>query len=183
MNTSNNGAIAATLLCAGWCAAAGAATGQQPITVEDILRAEEQWGNAIVAIGQAYTEHKDYQAAAAQAIDQLYGYAVAPVLFKPTKAAAQEFRLTREDALSYFVGGKIPEDHGFALQPWSKVRFENAGYNIDTDSATAMGDYYFTDARTGQEVKVDYTFEYFRAPDGRLLISVHHSSFPYHPEH
>lgn len=183
MKTSSSGAIAAAGLCAGWFAAVGAAHGQQPITVDEIMQAEQRWGEAIVAIGQAYTEHRDYRAVAEQAIDQLYAYRIIPVLFKPTKASEPEFRLTRDDALSYFIGGHIPEDHGFALQPWSKVRFQNAGFNIDSNSATAMGDYFFTDGRTGQEVKVDYTFEYFRGPDGRLLISVHHSSFPYRPGH
>ena len=183
MMSTRYGAIGAALACAGWCAGLGAAPGQPPITVAEILQAERQWGEAIVAIGKAYSEHRDFRAVAAQALDHLYGYSWTPVLFKPTKAAEQEFRMTRDDALSYFVGGKVHEDHGFALQPWTKVRFENAGFSIDSDSATAMGNYFFTDASSGTEVKVDYTFEYFRAPNGHLLISVHHSSLPYHPEH
>jgi hypothetical protein len=183
MKRARNGALGAALVCAGWCATVGAASGQASIRVDEILQAEQQWAEAIVAIGKAYTQHQDYQRVAAKAVDRLYGYAVTPVLFKPTKAAEREFRLTRDDALSYFVGGKVHEDHGFALQPWAKVRFENAGFSIDGDSATAMGNYYFTDAKSGSEVKVDYTFEYFRGPYGRLLISVHHSSLPYHTEH
>ena len=183
MKQTQKGALGAALVYAVWCAAAGAATSPALITVDEIEQAEQQWGEAIVAIGNAYRHHQDYRAAAAQAVDHLYGYSWKPVLFKPTKAAQQEFRLTRDDALSYFVGGKVREDHGFALQPWTQVRFENAGFSIDGDSATAMGNYFFTDAKSGNEVKVDYTFEYFRGPDGRLLISVHHSSLPYHPEH
>jgi hypothetical protein len=153
------------------------------ITEAAVLAAQETWGNGIVAIGKAYTDGGDFRAIAAGHVDALYGYDEGTVLFKPTKAAAEQFRLNEDDALSYFVGGRVGEDHGFALQPWTAVRFENAGMIIDSDSATAMGNYFFTDANTGNEVKVEYTFEYVRGPDGALLIVVHHSAFPYHPEH
>ena len=175
--------ITALLFAAGSATPALGSPSPASITVADVVQAETRWGEAIIAIGKAYTDHQDYKAVAAQAVDTLYGYDEGPVLFKPTKAAEKEFRLTEEDALSYFVCGCVPEDHGFALQPWSKIRFENSGIIFDGDSATAMGDYFFTDANTGKEVKVDFTFEYFKGPDGNLLISVHHSSFPYHPEH
>jgi hypothetical protein len=82
-----------------------------------------------------------------------------------------------------FVTGVVPEDHGFALQPWSAVRFENAGIIIDADSAVAMGNYFFTDANTGKEAKAEFTFGYVRGTDGKLLINVHHSAFPYQPSH
>ena len=42
-----------------------------------------------------------------------------------------------------------------------------------------MGNYYFTDTNTGEEVKVDYTFGYRQDEDGKLYINLHHSSFPY----
>ena len=105
------------------------------------------------------------------------------MLFKPTKAAHDQFRETKAEAMSYFVGGENPEDHGFAIQPWSAVRFENNGIVIDADADTAeaMGNYYFTDAKTGTEVKVEYTFAYKRLKDGRLAIFLHHSSLPYQP--
>ena len=84
---------------------------------------------------------------------------------------------------SYFVEGIVPEDHGFAIQPWNKVRFENAGIFIDDDSALAMGNYFFTDANTGLEAKVEFTFGYIKGKNGNLLINLHHSSFPYNPGH
>ncbi|MGQ9831530.1 MAG: hypothetical protein ACUVQI_07980, partial [Thermochromatium sp.] len=104
------------------------------------------------------------------------------VLFKPTKAAVDEFRETREEALSYFVTGVEAEDHGFALQPWSRVRFVNHQIVINQDTAEAMGNYYFTDAKTGEVVKADFTFGYRRAADGHLVVFLHHSSLPYRPE-
>ena len=155
--------------------------GQGRITESEILEAQEDWGAAIVAIGAAYSEGEDYRTVAEETVDALYGYAEGPVLFKPTKASEKQFRLTREEAVSYFVSGALPEDHGFAIQPWSAVRFENAGFVIDGDSAIAMGNYYFTDANTGTEAKVEYTFGYFRDGEGKLRINLHHSSFPYEP--
>ena len=155
----------------------------KPITEAEVHQAQKIWGDGIVAIGDAYTKKGDYKELATTHVDTLYAYDEGTVLFKPTKAAAQQFRLTESDAISYFVTGVVPEDHGFALQPWSAVRFENAGILIDADSAVAMGNYFFTDANTGKEAKVEFTFGYVRGADGKLLINVHHSAFPYQPSH
>ena len=135
-----------------------------------------------MAIGRAYSDGGDFRALTKALLASLYGYDdFSPVLFKPTKASATPFRFDRESALSYFVGGGVTEDRGFALQPWSAVRFKNAGVFVDGDSATAMGEYFFTDARSGAETKVEYTFQYERARDNTLKIVTHHSSLPYKP--
>jgi hypothetical protein len=76
--------------------------------------------------------------------------------------------------------GKYPEDHGFALQPWTKVRFANSGMILREGSALAMGNYFFTDTN-GDEVKVEYSFGYIRDDRGALRINLHHSSLPYSP--
>ncbi len=154
---------------------------QMPITEAEVHQAQKVWGDGIVAIGNAYTNKQDYKALATNHVKTLYAYNKGTVLFKPTKAAVKQFRLTEPEAISYFVTGVEPEDHGFALQPWTKVRFENAGIIIDCDSAIAMGNYFFTDANTGKEAKVEFTFGYVRGADGKLLINVHHSAFPYNP--
>jgi hypothetical protein len=155
----------------------------KPITKAEVEQAQKIWGDGIVAIGNAYKNKGDYKTLAAAHVDRLYAYDEGIVLFKPTKAAKQQFRLTEPDAVSYFVTGVVPEDHGFALQPWSAVRFENAGIFIDSDSAVAMGNYFFTDANTNKEVKVEFTFGYIRGADGKLLINLHHSALPYQPSH
>jgi len=152
-----------------------------PISDAEVARAQKIWGDGIVEIGNAYSNNGDYKAVAAEHVDTLYGYDEGAVLFKPTKAAADQFRLTEEDALSYFVGGVVEEDNGFALQPWTAVRFENADIIADDDSALSMGNYFFTDGGTGKEVKVEFVFGYVRGDDGNLLINVHHSSLPYSP--
>ena len=149
------------------------------ITSEEIKQAQQTWGDGIVAIGKTFTDGGDYTKAAEDHIDTLYAFQSGPVLFKPTKAADTQFRLTREEALSYFVGGndKYSEDHGFAIHPWTNVRFENAATYLHGDYAVAMGNYYFTQL-DGQEVKVEYTFGYIKEND-KLRINLHHSSVPF----
>lgn len=153
------------------------------ITKGEIEAAQQAWGQGVIDIGRVYQEVGEYVERAGQYVDQLYAYDLGLVLFKPTKAAIKQFRGSREAAISYFVAGNadFPEDHGFALQPWLKVRFENAGI-IEGPQALAMGNYYFT-GPDGQEVKVEYSFGYIRDQQGNLRINLHHSSLPYKQEH
>jgi len=151
-----------------------------PITESEVNAAQELWGQSIVEIGRAYLDGGDYAARAAQALDELYAYGRHNVLFKPTKAAETQFRSGRKDALSYFVGGdkSHPEDTGFALVPWTAVRFEPCNFTTLNDITLAMGNYYFTDT-TGKDTKVEYTFGYWRDEIGAVRIVLHHSSLPF----
>jgi hypothetical protein len=150
------------------------------IEISEIERAQKMWAERIVEIGKAFLQHGNYKLVAKNLVDDLYGYREGNVLFKPTKASEQQFRLNAESALSYFVGDNqnFPEDKGFALQPWEKIRFENAGVICKENHALAMGNYYFTDT-SGNEVKVEYTFGYFVNESGDIKINLHHSSLPY----
>ncbi len=150
------------------------------ITPAEITKAQETWGKGIVAIGKEFTDKGDYVKAAENHLDTLYAFEMGSVLFKPTKAADTQFRPTRESALSYFVGSNdnYKEDHGFAIHPWTNVRFENSASYIHGDYAVAMGNYFFTQT-DGTEVKVEYTFGYIKGADGKLKINLHHSSVPF----
>lgn len=152
-------------------------TGHHKITQEDILAAQQAWGDGIVNIGKA----QDHKKAALEHINTFYAYDLGPVLFKPTKASVMQFRDSKDEAISYFVGGKEREDKGFALAPYTKVRFENHGMVIECDTALAQGNYYFTKT-DGQEIKVEYSFGYIEDKDGHIKINLHHSSLPYKPE-
>lgn len=151
------------------------------ITEGEILDAQKAWGEGIVKIGKAYLESGDYKAAATQHIQEFYNYQEGTVLFKPTLAAEKQFRTDFEGALSYFVAGNetYPEDHGFAIKPWSNVRWENIGTTIIGNMAVAMGNYYFTPASGGDEVKVEYSFAYTKNQEGKLKIILHDSHVPY----
>lgn len=152
------------------------------ITEREIADAQRRWGEGIVGIGRVYLDKGDFKAAAERHIDELYGYGSGEVLFKPTKAVDQQFRLTKQGALSYFVGGDsdYPEDKGFATHPWTSVRFDNRGTVIEGNTALAMGNYYFTTPE-GDEVKVEYSFGYKKDDAEKLRIVLHHSSVPYKP--
>ncbi len=149
----------------------------ETITEAEVDEARERWAEAIISIGKASEE--GMEEATEKVIETLYAYDEGAVLFKPTKAAELPFRATKEEALSYFVGGDISEDSGFALEPWTDIRFDNHETIIDTDSAIASGEYYFTSGKTGDETKVEYTFGFIRDDEGNLRINLHHSSLPY----
>jgi hypothetical protein len=155
------------------------------MTVSDVLLAQAAWGDALVAISRAHSE-KGLQAAreaAGKALDVAYGYDLGAVLFKPTLAhGAQTFRVTRQGALAYFVGGDpaYPDDTGFALKDWTSYRNENAAIFIDGQTATVMGKVHLTNAE-GAVTTVDKTWQYRKDDQGRVRIVTHHSSLPFQP--
>lgn len=159
---------------------AGSALASESLSKDLIQKAQKNWAEAIVEIGQAKLDGKDYESVAKMKVSELYDFEDGMVLFKPTKAAEDQFRNSYDEAISYFVGGSVSEDKGFALQPWTNVRFENEDIAIKDDYAVAMGNYYFTDT-SGKEVKVEYTFGYTLEDDGSIKIDLHHSSLPYQP--
>lgn len=155
------------------------------ISKDDFLNFQQKWGESIVHIGKLYLEKEDYKQAAYELVNYLYGYNEGNVLFKPTRAQHKQFRLNAQSAIAYFIGNdtKYSEDTGFALQPWTQVRFENEGFIFNKDSALSMGNYFFTDMK-GKEKQVEYTIGIFRSENGSLKINIHHSSLPYlHPKH
>ncbi|MEL6302701.1 MAG: phosphoribosyl-AMP cyclohydrolase [Pseudomonadota bacterium] len=154
------------------------------ITEAEVIKAQQAWGDGIVRIGKAFTEGGDYRQAAVDHIQATYAYDLSSVLFKPTLASVNQFRGSFDGALSYFVGGNesYPEDKGFAINPWTKVRWENSGIiNNSCTTAIAMGNYYFTPA-TGAEVKVEYVLGFVKDVNNDLRIVIHNSALPYDPD-
>ena len=155
------------------------------ITRDEVVAAQKAWGEALVKISTTY-ETAGIEAArktAQSVIDSAYGYAMGPVLFKPTLAAPPTtFRTTADGALAYFVGGdqRYPGDTGFALKNWRSYKIENAAIFIDGDVAMSMGNVHLTD-RDGKVTVVDKTWGYKRDAKGNLRIVLHHSSLPYNP--
>jgi len=155
------------------------------ISKKEILSFQKEWGDALVKVGKLFVEKKGYKQAAIELVNQFYGYEESTVLFKPTRAQHVQFRENAKSALSYFIGGdpEFDEDTGFALQPWTRVRFENSGFILDGNCAVSMGNYFFTDVEDEQK-QVEYTMGIFRTKDGSLKMNLHHSSLPYlHPKH
>ncbi|MFO0879859.1 MAG: hypothetical protein U0840_21135 [Gemmataceae bacterium] len=162
---------------------------KKPITVADVNAAQQAWCDGLVKIGKVYAEEGDYKAAAKKVIDDLYDFEDGKVFFKPTLAFGKNtFRKTKQGALAYFVGGDadFPEDKGFALKPWVKVRYDNfptdvEGVQIHGDIALTMGNVYLTD-KSGKEIMVDKTFAFRRCKDGKLRLIIHKSALPFTPE-
>merc|ERR1719460_3492203 len=63
-----------------------------PVTKADVLEVQKNWAGAIKSISKVYKEGGDYVAAALAAAGELYAYGHSEVLFKPTKAAQNQFR-------------------------------------------------------------------------------------------
>ena len=152
------------------------------ITKEQVIEAQNVWGAGVVKIGSLKDSRSECESFTSEFLDKLYSFENGPVLFKPTKCADEQFRPTKSEAKSYFIAGDdraCNEDKGFAINPWTKVRFENSTLILEENRAIAMGNYFFTDL-DGNEAKVEYTFGY-KLNNGQLKIDLHHSSFPYNP--
>ncbi len=150
---------------------------------QQIIAAQDAWGEGIIRIGETFLDKGDYRSAAEEHIHTHYNYQDGSVLFKPTLASERQFRTDYDGALSYFVGGndEYPEDHGFAIKPWSEVRWDRVGTKIIGNMGVAMGNYFFAPADGSDEVKVEYSFAYTVNSDGELKIILHDSHLPYAP--
>lgn len=159
-------------------APAGHSHSGHSVSKADVVAAQKTWGEGIVAISKVHSDGGDYTARATQHINDLYAYQLGDVMFKPTLAAEDQFRENFDEALSYFVGREGTEDGGFAISGWTNVRWQNNAVYTDSDSAMAMGNYWFT-GPDGSETKVEYTFGYVLDENGNLRINLHHSSLPF----
>ena len=146
---------------------------------QEVIEAQNLWADQLVQIGHFYTSNLDYKTKAYDFVKNFYAYDISNVLFKPTLASKNQFRLKLDDALSYFIGGSIKEDKGFALKPWKKITFGDRNFILKDDIALVMGNYYFQSIDEGEEIKVVYTFGYIRNSNGKPVINLHHSSLPY----
>lgn len=161
---------------------------QAVITYDEVNAAQQAWCDALVKIGKTQEEGGDYKSLAEQVLTEAYNYDHGKVFFKPTLAYGdQTFRNDKKGALAYFVGGDpaYPNDKGFALKPWVKARYDNAGeknegIQIYGSVAITMGNVWVTD-KEGNEVMVDKTWVFKKGKDGKLRIIVHKSSLPFTP--
>ena len=150
------------------------------ITKEQVIKAQNQWAKTIIKLS-SIKENNACKKLTIEFLDKLYYFEIGPVLFKPTMAKFQQFRNTKEMALSYFIGGEdsvCEEDEGFVKKTiWMDIKFENNNLILENTRAIAMGNYYFQD-NNGNIIKVEYTFGYQLVND-KLKIDLHHSSLPY----
>ena len=113
-------------------------------------------------------------------LHNIYAFNHCEVLFKPTLAKNNQFRTTKDEFLSYFLGqNKVcDEDSGFAIKGWKSIEFENYKITEQNNQLLAMGNYYFRD-NEDNILKVEYTFGFIKVNSEELKINLHHSSLPY----
>ena len=135
----------------------------------------ESWIDGIINIGKVYTDKGDFKEIANNFIDSHYAFNDESVLFKPTFTKEVIFRNSKHKALSYFVGGSIQEDYGFALKPWEKITIEELNILEENGLKVAMGIFNLKPVKIDDITSVAFTFV-FTEDNDILKIKVHHSS-------
>ena len=133
------------------------------------------WKDGVIEIGRIYLEGGDYKKCAEKFISTHYAFDSEEVLFKPTYTKEIIFRNSKDLALSYFIGGEISEDNGFALKPWEKIRLEELNIIEENNSMVAMGILNFKPLNLEEITIIAFTFLLINT-DESLKIKVHHSS-------
>ena len=133
------------------------------------------WNDGVIEIGRVYLEGGDYEKCAEKFISSHYAFDHEEVLFKPTFTKEVIFRNSKELALSYFIGGDIPEDNGFALKPWGKIKLEELNAIEENNLIVAMGTLSMKPVNMEENTMIAFTFLLVNIDDS-LKIKVHHSS-------
>ena len=133
------------------------------------------WCEGVIEIGKTYLEGGDFNQRALNFLSTHYAFSEMDVLFKPTFTKQAVFRNNLKDALSYFVGGDISEDNGFALKPWENIELEEINLLLETNLTAAMGTLNFKAYDSEETTLVAFTFIFVTVDEG-LKIQVHHSS-------
>ena len=145
---------------------------------EDIINIQNEWASGIVKMGELSNDRDSLESFTSDFLDKIYDFQN-QVLFKPTKAANEQFRNSKGSAYSYFIAGddrECQEDNGFALSNWTEILFDNSNIIINEDIAIAMGNYTFKNEAS--KIKVEYSFVY-KNYGNEIKIILHHSSLPY----
>ena len=145
------------------------------MNIEQIEEFLISWKNGVIEIGKVYLEGGEYELTANNFIEKHYAFIETDILFKPTFTKETVFRNNKKDALSYFVGGDISEDNGFALKPWEGIQLDELNTLTENDLTAAMGTLKFKPYKKEETTLVAFTFIFIKIGD-YLKIKVHHSS-------
>ena len=148
--------------------------------IDLVTATQQKWGNLVIEIGNAYKKNQSLENLTSDLLHNIYAFNHCEVLFKPTLAKNNQFRTTKDEFLSYFLGqNKVcDEDSGFAIKGWKSIEFENYKITEQNNQLLAMGNYYFRD-NEDNILKVEYTFGFIKVNSEELKINLHHSSLPY----
>ncbi len=148
--------------------------------IDLVSSTQERWANIVLEIGRAYNNKKNLENLVFELLNNIYAFNHCEVLFKPTLAKRNQFRSTKEEFISYFLGQnkECIEDNGFAIKNWKSIKFENYKIVEYNDYFISMGNYYFEDLKN-KLLKVEFTFGFINIGNNELRINLHHSSLPY----
>ena len=148
--------------------------------IDLVTATQQKWGNLVIEIGNAFKKNESLENLTSDLLHNIYAFNHCEVLFKPTLAKNNQFRTTKDEFLSYFLGqNKVcDEDSGFAIKGWKSIEFENYKITEQNNQLLAMGNYYFKD-NEDKILKVEYTFGFIKVSNEELKINLHHSSLPY----
>ena len=142
------------------------------INETDVKLFVDSWKQGVLDIKNVYDNKGDYQEQASKFLETHYLFETESVLFKPTLTREVIFRNSFDRALSYFVGGDIDEDKGFAIQEWKSIDTDQMNILIEDGLVIAMGVLSF---KSDEVLKVAFTFM-LKECNSDLKIKVHHSS-------
>ncbi|MFQ3670308.1 MAG: hypothetical protein SNJ84_02495 [Verrucomicrobiia bacterium] len=169
--------------CVVWLMGVGGAWAGVQATPEMVRDAVQGWCDGLLLISKTAMEGGDAKAVAEKVLTTAYAYDQGGVLFKPTLTFGdQTFRMTKEGALAYFVGGnpEFPNDDGFALKEWTGATFTKAGVLTEGNLGLYMGNVTLTNKK-GDQVMVDKTFVFRFDEEGKPRIILHKSALPHQP--
>ena len=142
------------------------------INETDVKLFVDSWKQGVLDIRNVYDNKGDYQEQARRFLKTHYLFETESVLFKPTLTNEEIFRNSFDRALSYFIGGDIDEDKGFAIQEWKSIETDQINILIEDGLIIAMGVLSF---QTNEVLEVAFTF-ILKESNSNLKIKVHHSS-------
>ena len=142
------------------------------INETDVKLFVDSWKQGVLDIKNVYDNKGDYQEQASKFLETHYLFETESVLFKPTLTRKEIFRNSFDRALSYFIGGDIDEDKGFAIQEWKSIDTDQMNVLIEGELIIVMGVLNFN---SDEVLKVAFTFM-LKENNSDLKIKVHHSS-------
>ena len=142
------------------------------INETDVKLFVDSWKQGVLDIKNVYDNKGDYQERASKFLETHYLFETESVLCKPTLTREEIFRNSFDRAMSYFIGGDIDEDKGFAIQEWESIDTDQINILIEDELIIAMGVLSF---KSDEVLKVAFTFM-LKESNSDLKIKVHHSS-------
>ena len=145
-----------------------------------VSQMQRRWANIVIEIGQEYKKKNNVDNLTSELMQKIYAFDYCDVLFKPTLAKVDQFRSSKEEFLSYFLGqnNTCKEDSGFAIKNWKSIEFKNYKITEYNNYLLSMGNYFFKN-QENEILKVEYTFGFIKINNNELRINLHHSSIPY----